>query len=59
MQGKQDELSAQEKLLQRFFGDSRRMAEAIPKKNLTDSKPLDVRFGFVITHIYDVVSSFL
>ncbi|XP_065067925.1 neuronal acetylcholine receptor subunit beta-3-like [Rhopilema esculentum] len=51
------ELSPQEKLLEKFFGKSRRMGEVIPKINQTDNKPITLHTGIIISHIYDIKSN--
>ena len=54
----QNETPSQEKLLNKFFGQGRRMAEIIPKRRLNDSRPLEVFLESVIIHVHDVVSKY-
>ncbi len=42
--------------MDKFFGGNRLMSDVLPKKNLSDSKPLKVHFTFVISNIFDIVS---
>ena len=53
----QNEIPSQEKLLNKFFGKDRRMAEIIPKWRLNDSVPLEVFLESVVVHVHDVVST--
>ncbi len=54
--GLSPDASPQEILVDKFFGKNRLMSDVLPKKNMSDSKPLKVNFTFIIPNVFEIVS---